>query len=119
MSSKNELELTQIGSTVQVNGAIIGKTDVRIAGKVHGDVLIDGELILEKYAYIEGEVKCASAILAGSIKGDVECKGKLILQDNSQIIGNVKAEQLVIYEGAILQGHCDMALAAGRKGKDK
>ena len=37
-----------------------------------------------------------------------ECKGKLILQDNAKIIGNVKAEQLVINEGAIFQGACDM-----------
>ena len=116
MASKNEEELTQVGNAVQVNGDIIGKTDLRIAGKVHGNVQIDGELILEKYASIEGDVKCGVAILAGSIKGNVECKGKLILQDNAQITGNVKAEQLVIHEGAIFQGNCEMS-ATLRKGK--
>ncbi len=108
MANKNEQELTQIGNTVQVNGDIIGKTDLRIAGKVHGNVQIDGELILEKYATIEGDVKCGLAILAGAIKGNVECKGKVILQDNAQIIGNVKADQLIINEGAIFQGNCEM-----------
>lgn len=108
MASKNEMEYTQIGRNVQVKGGIAGKTDLRIAGKVYGDVTIDGELILEKFSIIEGNVKCGTAILAGSIKGDVECKGKLILQDNAKIIGNVKAEQLVINEGAIFQGSCDM-----------
>ena len=118
MASKNEQELTQVGGTVQVNGDIIGKTDLRIAGKIFGNVQIDGELILEKYASIEGDVKCGTAILAGSIKGDVECKGKLFLQDNAQIIGNVKAERLIISEGAVFQGSCEMNNAS-RKAKEK
>ncbi|SHN01558.1 MULTISPECIES: polymer-forming cytoskeletal protein [unclassified Fibrobacter] len=108
MGSKNEQEFTQVGRNVQVNGDIIGKTDIRIAGKVKGKVLVEGELILEKLASIEGDVKCNAAILAGNIKGNVDCKSKLILEDNAKIIGNVKAEQLVINEGAILQGNCDM-----------
>ena len=116
--AKSVQEFTQIGRNVQVNGGISGKTDLRIAGKVYGDISIDGELILEKYAVIEGDVKCAAAILAGAIKGDVDCKKKLILQDNSKIIGNVKAEQLIINEGAIFQGSCDMIeTSAGKKEK--
>ncbi len=106
--AKNEQEFTQVGRNILINGDITGKTDLRIAGKVYGNVTIDGELILEKYAIIEGDVKCGAAILAGSIKGNMDCKKKLILQDNAKNIGNVKAEQLVINEGAILQGNCDM-----------
>ena len=115
--SKNEQEFTQIGRNVQIDGDITGKTDLRIAGKVYGNISIDGELILEKYAIVEGDVKCGAAILAGSIKGDVDCKTKLILLDNSKIVGNVKAEQLIINEGAIFQGNCDMneALAAKKE----
>ena len=109
MASKNEQEFTQVGRNVQVNGDITGKTDLRIAGKVYGNVTIDGELILEKLAIIDGDVKCGAAILAGSIKGDVDCKRKLVLQDNAKIIGNVKAEQLIINEGAIFQGSCEMS----------
>ena len=41
MASKNEQEFTQIGRSVQVNGNIAGKTDLRIAGKVYGNVSID------------------------------------------------------------------------------
>lgn len=116
--AKNEQEFTQIGRSVLVNGDITGKTDLRIAGKVYGNISIDGELILEKYAIVEGDVKCGAAILAGSIKGDVDCKTKLILQDNSKILGNVKAEQLIINEGAIFQGNCDMnELLSGKKDK--
>ena len=117
MGSKSEQEFTQIGRNVLIDGDITGKTDLRIAGKVHGSVIIDGELILEKLGIIEGDVKCGAASLAGSIKGDVDCKTKLILQDNSKIVGNVKAEQLIINEGAIFQGNCDMneALAAKKE----
>lgn len=113
--AKNEQEFTQIARSVLVNGDITGKTDLRIAGKVYGNISIDGELILEKYAVVEGDVKCGAAIIAGSIKGDVDSKTKIILQDNAKIIGNVKAEQLVINEGAIFQGNCDMNEVLGGK----
>ena len=108
MGSKSEQEFTQIGRNVLIDGDITGKTDLRIAGKIHGSGIIDGGLILEKLGIIEGDVKCGAAILAGVIKGNVDCKKKLVLQDNAKILGNVKAEQLVIDEGAILQGNCDM-----------
>ena len=71
-------------------------------------MILISELILEKLAIIDGDVKCGAAILAGVIKGNVDCKTKLILQDNAKIIGNVKADQLVINEGAVFQGFCDM-----------
>ena len=72
MGSKSEQEFTQIGRNVLIDGDITGKTDLRIAGKVHGSVIIDGELILEKLGIIEGDVKCGAAILAGVIKGNVD-----------------------------------------------
>ena len=94
------------------------KCDVNGLAGCTGKVQINGELILEKYASIEGDVKCGIAFLAGSIKGNVECRGKVVLQDNAQIIGNVKADQLIIHEGAVFQGTCEMSNIA-RTSKEK
>ena len=111
MAVKSEQEITQIGSTVLIKGDISGKSDVRVAGKINGSINIDGELIIEKAGYVEGEIKSVTAVIAGSVKGNIDTD-KLILESNSQFVGNIKTKQLIIQEGAIFQGNCQMGTHA-------
>ena len=108
MAVKGEQEITQIGNTVTIKGDISGKSDVRIAGNVNGSVNIEGELIIEKSGYVEGEVKTINAVVAGRVKGNIDVAEKLVLESSSQYVGNIKTKQLIIQEGAIFQGNCNM-----------
>jgi cytoskeletal protein CcmA (bactofilin family) len=123
MAIKGEQEITQISNTVTIKGDIIGKSDVRVAGVVNGSINIDGELIIEKSGHIEGEIKTQSAVIAGSIKGNIDCSEKMILESTSQFIGNIKTKQLIIQEGAMFQGNCQMGVpqnpAPAREVKEK
>lgn len=103
-----EQEITQIGHSVTIKGDISGKSDVRVAGTVNGSIAIEGELIIERQGYVEGEIKTNSAVVAGSVKGNIDCSEKLILESNSQFIGNIKTKLLIIQEGAVFQGNCQM-----------
>lgn len=111
MAVKSEQEITQIGSTVLIKGDISGKSDVRVAGKINGSINIEGELIIEKAGYVEGEIKSVTSVIAGSVKGNIDTD-KLILESNSQFVGNIKTKQLIIQEGAIFQGNCQMGTHA-------
>ncbi|SHI88989.1 polymer-forming cytoskeletal protein [Fibrobacter sp. UWP2] len=110
MAVKGEQEITQIGNTVTIKGDISGKSDVRIAGNVNGSVNIEGELIIEKSGYVEGEVKTINAVVAGRVKGNIDVAEKLVLESSSQYVGNIKTKQLIIQEGAVFQGNCQMGL---------
>lgn len=103
-----EQEITQIGHSVTIKGDISGKSDVRVAGTINGSVAIEGELIIEKQGFIEGEIKTTSAVVAGSVKGNIDCSEKLILENSSQFVGNIKTKLLIIQEGAVFQGNCQM-----------
>ncbi|MCQ2102248.1 MAG: polymer-forming cytoskeletal protein [Fibrobacter sp.] len=118
MASK-EQEITQIGHSVTIRGDISGKSDVRVAGNINGSISIEGELIIEKQGYIEGEIKTTSAVVAGSVKGNIDCSEKLILESSSQFVGNIKTKQLIIQEGAIFQGNCQMGLPQQQAPKEK
>lgn len=110
MAVKSEQEITQIGSTVNIKGDISGKSDVRVAGNINGSINIEGELIIEKSGHVEGEIKSVTAVIAGSVKGNIDVSEKLILESSSQYVGNIKTKQLIIQEGAIFQGNCQMGL---------
>lgn len=103
-----EQEITQIGHSVTIKGDISGKSDVRVAGNINGSIAIEGELIIEKQGYVEGEVKTTSAVVAGSVKGNIDCSEKLILESTSKFVGNIKTRLLIIQEGAVFQGNCQM-----------
>ena len=107
-----EQEITQIGSTVNIKGDISGKSDVRVAGTVNGSINIEGELIVERTGFIEAEIKATNTVVAGSVKGNIECTEKLILESSSKFVGNIKTKHLIIQEGAIFQGNCQMGVPA-------
>ena len=103
-----EQEITQIGHSVTIKGDISGNSDVRVAGNVVGGISIEGELIVERQGVVEAEIKTTTAVVAGSVKGNIECSDKLILESTSQFEGNIKTKRLIIQEGAIFQGNCQM-----------
>ncbi len=105
-----EQEITQIGHSVTIKGDISGKSDVRVAGTINGSISIEGELIIERQGFVEGEIKTNSAVVAGSVKGNIDCSEKLILESNSQFVGNIKTKMLIIQEGAVFQGNCQMGI---------
>ena len=94
-----EQEITQIGHSVTIKGDISGNSDVRVAGTVNGSISIEGELIVERQGYVEGEIKTTTAVIAGSVKGNIDCSDKLILESSSQYEGNIKTKRLIIQEG--------------------
>ena len=103
-----EQEITQIGHSVTIKGDISGNSDVRVAGNINGSISIEGELIVERQGYVEGEIKTTTAVIAGSVKGNIDCSDKLILESSSQYEGNIKTKRLIIQEGAVFQGNCQM-----------
>ena len=103
-----EQEITQIGHSVTIKGDISGNSDVRVAGNVIGGISIEGELIVERQGVVEADIKTTTAVVAGSVKGNIECTDKLILESTSQYEGNIKTKRLIIQEGAIFQGNCQM-----------
>ena len=105
-----EQEITQIGHSVTIKGDISGNSDVRVAGTISGSISIDGELIVERQGTVEAEIKTTTAVVAGSVKGNIDCSEKLILESSSQFIGNIKTKLLIIQEGAVFQGNCQMGL---------
>jgi len=108
-----EQEITQIGHSVTIKGDISGKSDVRVAGNINGSITIEGELIVERQGTVEAEIKTTTAVIAGMVKGNIDVAEKLVLESTSQFVGNIKTKQLIIQEGAIFQGNCQMGLKTG------
>jgi cytoskeletal protein CcmA (bactofilin family) len=97
-----------IGQGTVIEGGLEAKSDVRISGKVIGNVRVEGKTVVTPEGIVEGEVRSAHADIAGRIEGEVFIEERLVLKDSAVVNGNIHTAKLVIEDGARFTGTCDM-----------
>jgi cytoskeletal protein CcmA (bactofilin family) len=101
---------TVIGEGLRIEGALItGANTLRVDGHVIGDISIDGSIIVGESGYIKGNITVTSALFAGKIEGNVSSQSGVHLTSTGFLNGNIVASSIVIDEGAIFSGNCQMS----------
>lgn len=104
--------LNMISEGSDVKGTINSKNDIRVAGRVEGEAISKGKLIITSSGIIEGNVKSAEADIAGKIEGEIHVTNKLILRQSAIINGDIHTKALIVEEGAQMNGACKMGSSA-------
>lgn len=99
---------TIIGTDTVFTGKITAKGSVRIDGGLQGDIITKGDIVVGDTGKIEGNLHARNILIAGELQGNVVASGKLELANTAQIIGDLKVSSLVIDDGAVFQGTCQM-----------
>ncbi|NUO09329.1 MAG: polymer-forming cytoskeletal protein [Candidatus Brocadia sp.] len=106
MAEKNVTNLT---SDVEIKGTIKFNSIMKIDGKFEGEMITDdGELIVGKTGSVKANVKVKNAIIEGHVDGNVIVTEKVELRKLAQLIGDLKARTLVIEEGVVFVGNCNV-----------
>jgi cytoskeletal protein CcmA (bactofilin family) len=92
----------------EIVGSIKTISDLRVDGKLKGDVDCAGKLILGASAYVEGDVTCANAVIEGTYTGNMVVSGTLTLRDTAIMNGKIKVGKLVVAAGASFNANCTM-----------
>lgn len=83
--------------------------NLRINGKFEGELDTMGNLSIGEKADVKAKIiKGENITIEGKVKGDIVSSKRLELFAPAKVIGNVKAPVLVISEGAMLKGRCQM-----------
>jgi cytoskeletal protein CcmA (bactofilin family) len=101
-------ELNLIGQGTIVEGTIRTKGNLRVDGKVRGEVHSTENLAIGPGGEVEGGVTGKNVIIGGRVKGNVSSVEKLVLESKSVVHGDIRAQRLVIDEGAVFDGHVAM-----------
>jgi len=107
-NNSSSVDVSILSSGVKIEGKLYSEGNMRIDGKILGDVTVNGNLTLGDSATVEGEVKAMNVTLSGSIEGSVEANEKVILESGSSLVGDLSAKILVIEEGAKFNGKSSM-----------
>lgn len=99
-------ELSLIAKHLELKGNLNGAGDLRIDGKIEGDVTLNGNLFLTENAQVKGNIQANNLQCNGIIEGNIFIKEKFTIGSKSKIIGDIKTKILIIEEGAEINGKC-------------
>jgi cytoskeletal protein CcmA (bactofilin family) len=105
-----------IASGLSIEGKIIGNGHVRVAGKFKGDIQVEGNLVIDSGAKVEGQVRAGEVIVSGELQGNVESAKRVELQQGGTITGDVKAGSLTVAAGSKMRGAVDFGFDDSAKG---
>lgn len=100
--------LNMISEGTTLEGTLNSQNDIRIAGKLKGEGISKGKLIVTSSGVVQGDVKVADADIAGKIEGTIRVSNKLNLRDSAVIDGDIYTKVLLVEEGAQINGACRM-----------
>jgi cytoskeletal protein CcmA (bactofilin family) len=111
---------TIIGKDTQFKGTIRATGTIRIDGQVEGEISTKGDVVIGETGAIKAQIQARSATIAGSVLGNADITDKLELTSTAKLNGDIKTGVLIIGEGAVFKGACEMRYGnePGSKGND-
>ncbi len=104
-----EGKLTSLTSDADIKGTIKFGEALRIDGKFDGELITDnGELVVGKTGDVRANVKVRSAVIEGRVEGNIKASDKVEFKQKAQLMGNLQAKALVIEEGVVFVGKCNV-----------
>ncbi len=99
---------TIVGKGTIIKGNMKIQNSLRIDGSVKGDIVTTDTTIVGKDGQVEGQIVAKHILLAGKVTGNIEAAGRVFLESTASVFGDIKAIRLVIDEGAVFDGTCQM-----------
>lgn len=99
-----------IGKGALLTGDIETYGNIRIEGKIVGNVKTKSKAACGHSCHIEGNLIAQNAEIAGHVTGKVEVSELLILKPSAVINGDIITNKLVVESGATFNGGCKMGV---------
>lgn len=97
-----------LANDVDIKGTIKFENELIFDGKIEGEILSEGTLIIGKNAEVRGEVKTKAVTVHGTVFGNITVTEKAELKSSSQLTGDLKATRIIIEEGATFIGKSEV-----------
>lgn len=98
-----------IGAGTSLKGDISSNGDIRIDGKLDGNIHCTAKVVIGANGVVTGDVNGQLADIMGKVTGSIKVKDLLQLKGGSVITGNLQAAKLQIEPTANFNGECHMA----------
>ena len=88
-----------IGKGTTITGDIEAYGNLRIEGKIIGNIRSKSKVVLGPGSYVEGNVTAQNAEVEGEVKGNIEISEILYVRSTASLIGDIIASKMVSEAG--------------------
>jgi len=99
---------TVFSKNTEFSGELSFKKSLQINGKFEGEISSGTYLVVGEEAVIKANIKADTVIIKGTVYGNVEAVSKLELHANGKLYGNIRTRKLMISDGVVFEGKCEM-----------
>ena len=99
-----------IGKGTTVEGNIDTFGNLRVEGRIIGNVKSKSKIALGQSSYVEGDISAQNAEIAGEVSGKVEVSELLIIKPSGVVKGEIITGKLIVESGAAFNGSCQMGV---------
>jgi cytoskeletal protein CcmA (bactofilin family) len=97
-----------IGKGTVLEGNIETFGNIRIEGKVRGNITSKSKIALGNGSHVDGNITAQNADIEGEVRGKLEIAEMLVLKSTAVINGDIITGKLVVEPGAGFNGTCKM-----------
>jgi cytoskeletal protein CcmA (bactofilin family) len=104
-SSKPE---TVVGANTRIVGSITTDGNMRIDGRVEGDIEVLGNLIVGETGQVVATIKAQNIHISGAVKGEIVAIEQLEISPTGKVWGDITTSALHIEPGGLFRGQSAM-----------
>ena len=97
-----------LGEGTQFKGVLSFAGAVRIDGQLEGEIVGDEVLIIGEPGQVKAEIEVGTVVVSGRVQGSISAKQRVELLRPSRVTGTIRTPCLVVAEGALFNGNCEM-----------
>jgi len=80
----------------------------RIEGKLTGNIVSNGDLIVGEPGEVDGEIRVRRVLISGTVSGVIQASGRVEITPTAKVRADIFTPSLSIEEGAFFEGSCTM-----------
>jgi len=105
---------TILSQDIDFSGTLNFEKPFLIRGRVSGDIIARGILVVDEEAVVEANINASRVIIRGSVKGNVLASEKVEVTITGKLVGNVTAPEIFMETGCVFNGRCTMTEKTAR-----
>jgi cytoskeletal protein CcmA (bactofilin family) len=104
--------MNHLFANIEIQGSLTFSKELRMDGRIEGDVHSTGPLVIGEQAVIKGAVNTRSVIVHGRVEGNITVLERCEVKATAIVLGNITAATFSIEEGATFCGHSQVRMSA-------
>ncbi len=99
-----------IGKGTTLQGDIETFGNLRVEGKIIGNIKTKSKVALGQSSDIHGNIVAQNAEIEGSISGKIEVSELLVLKSTANVHGDIITNKLIVESGSTIDGKCEVGV---------